>query len=471
MVFSSLPFLFRFLPVVLVLYYVVPDAWKNSVLFIGSLIFYCWGEIRFFPILLVVVLINYCCGLLLERTEEKPVLKKIILIFGISASLSFLLYFKYSAFLGGIFGINNSSGLIWKGTLPLGISFYTFQAMSYVIDLYRGKAPVEKNIITFGSYIVMFPQLIAGPIVKYSAIHAQLRNPSKRVTTDRLETGAKFFIVGLAQKVLLADGIGKLWSDIIGVYQNGVMTQAGVGLTNASTGLAWLGIAAYSMQLYFDFNGYSMMGIGLGKMLGFDFPDNFKHPYISSSITEFWRRWHITLSGWFRDYVYIPLGGNKLGIGIQLRNLLIVWLLTGIWHGAGWNFVAWGMYYFILLVIEKLWLLPFLKKGRIWPHIYTLFLVVFGWGLFVSGERGVGLSLLLDRLFCLRSGVSVSYFLRNYCVILTVSVLCCTSLPEKCWKWMEKHRAAQIIVLGLLLAVSVCYLVGTTNSPFLYFNF
>ena len=471
MVFSSLPFLFRFLPAVLVLYYAVPAAWKNAVLLFGSLIFYCWGEIRFFPILLAVVLINYGCGLLLEWTAEKPVLKKLILIFGIAASLSFLLYFKYSAFIGGIFGIKDTSGLIWRGTLPLGISFYTFQAMSYVIDLYRGKAPAEKNIITFGSYIIMFPQLIAGPIVKYVTIHGQLRNPSKRVTIDRLETGAKLFVLGLAQKVLLADGIGKLWSDIIGVYQNGVMTQAGVGLANASTGLAWLGIAAYSMQLYFDFNGYSMMGIGLGKMLGFDFPDNFKHPYISGSITEFWRRWHITLSGWFRDYVYIPLGGNKLGIRKQLRNLLIVWLLTGIWHGAGWNFIAWGMYYFILLVIEKLWLLPHLKKGRIWPHIYTLVLVVFGWGMFVSGEKGVGLMLLLDRLFCFRSGVSVLYFLRNYGVILAIAVLCCTSLPEKCWSWMEKHTGVQVAVLGILLAVSVCYLVGTTNSPFLYFNF
>ena len=471
MVFSSLPFLFRFLPAVLALYYVVPDAWKNTVLLFGSLIFYCWGEIRFFPILLAVVLINYGCGLLLEWTAEKPALKKLTLIFGIAASLSFLLYFKYSAFIGSVFGIKNTSGLIWRGTLPLGISFYTFQAMSYVIDLYRKKAPMEKNIITFGSYIIMFPQLIAGPIVKYVTIHAQLRNPSKRVTIDRLETGAKLFVLGLAQKVLLADGIGKLWSDIIGVYQNGMMTQAGVGLENASTGLAWLGIAAYSMQLYFDFNGYSMMGIGLGKMLGFDFPDNFKHPYISGSITEFWRRWHITLSGWFRDYVYIPLGGNKVGKKKQLRNLLIVWLLTGIWHGAGWNFIAWGLFYFLLLLIEKLWLLPYLKKGKIWPHIYTLVLVVFGWGLFVSGEKGVGLGLLLDRLFCFRSGVSVLYFLRNYGVILTISVLCCTSLPEKCWSWMEKHQTVQIAALGILLVTSVCYLVGTTNSPFLYFNF
>ena len=244
-----------------------------------------------------------------------------------------------------------------------------------------------------------------------------------------------------------------------------------MGLANASTPLVWLGVIAYSLQLYFDFSGYSMMGIGMGKMLGFDFPANFNFPYISRSITEFWRRWHMTLSGWFREYVYIPLGGNRKGLPRQIFNMFVVWTLTGIWHGANWNFVCWGLYYFVLLTIEKVWLLPRLQKGRIWPHVYTLFLVVVGWAMFVGNETGVGLGLLFQKLFIFSGGASPLYFLRNYALVLVVSVICCTTLPQKFWDEAKKIPWIKCATLLVLLVMSVCYIVGSSNHPFLYFNF
>ena len=471
MVFSTVLFLFRFLPITLLLYYAVPYKFKNTVLFACSLVFYSWGEVKFFPIMVVLILINYVSGLLMERFEGHTGLRRVVLVFSIVGSLSILVFFKYTNFL--INSLNALAGLsiapvAGLEVLPLGISFYTFQTMSYSIDVYRQDVKTEHNIIDFGAYVVMFPQLIAGPIVKYRDVSNQLHVYEGRITLDRIEQGVSLFVFGLAKKVLLADAIGQLWTDIIGVKGS---TTAAIGLANASTPLVWLGVIAYSLQLYFDFSGYSMMGIGMGKMLGFDFPDNFNLPYISRSITEFWRRWHMTLSGWFREYVYIPLGGNRKGKARQIFNLFIVWLLTGIWHGANWNFICWGLYYFVLLMIEKLFLLPYLEKGKIWPHVYTLFLVVVGWAMFVGNEYGVEFGLLFQKLFVWSSGVSPLYYLRNYLVVLILSVLCCTEIPKKLWDEMQQVTWTRVLTVATLFVLSIAYVIGSDSHPFLYFNF
>lgn len=475
MVFSTILFLFRFLPITLALYYLAPPRLKNTALFLCSLVFYSWGEVKFFPVMVLLILINYLSGLGMERSDKRPGLRRFFLVFSVVGSLSMLVFFKYTNFiitsLNALFGL--SIGLIsGVEVLPLGISFYTFQTMSYSIDVYRRDVPTEHNIIDFGAYVVMFPQLIAGPIVKYRDVAERLHVYQNRCSWDKIEEGVCLFTFGLAKKVLLADTISALWLEIIGVYSaSGVQTSAGIGIANASTPLVWLGVIAYSLQLYFDFSGYSMMGIGMGKMLGFDFPQNFNMPYISRSITEFWTRWHMTLSGWFKEYVYIPLGGNRKGKRRQIFNLFVVWCLTGIWHGANWNFILWGLYYFVLLVAEKLFLLPVLKKGRVWPHIYTMFFVVVGWGLFVGNEPGVGLTALLNKLFIPSGGVSCLYFLRNYAVLLAVCVACCTPLPLKIWQALRKNAWMKTLTIGLLLVLSVSYIVGSGNSPFLYFNF
>lgn len=471
MVFSTVLFLFRFLSVTLALYYLAPARWKNAVLFVCSLVFYSWGEVRLFPVMAAAILINYIAGLGIGHAAGRPALRRAWLLFSILGSLGMLFFFKYTDFF--IQNINAVAGLstpLLRLTLPLGISFYTFQTMSYSIDVYRGNVAPERNLINFGAYVVMFPQLIAGPIVKYSDISERLHVRNGRVTLDRIDEGISLFIFGLAKKVLLADGISALWYDIIGRESNGVW-DAGIGLANASTPLVWLGILAYTLQIYFDFSGYSMMGIGMGKMLGFDFPDNFNLPYISRSITEFWRRWHMTLSGWFREYVYIPLGGNRRGLPRQLLNILIVWLLTGFWHGANWNFILWGLYYCILLMIEKIWLLPHLKKGKIWPHCYTLLLVMVGWALFVGSDRGVALGLLLQKLFVPSGGVSPLYFLRNYGVLLAVGIACATPLPAKIYEKLKQNTLLRGLVLALVLILTIAYMVDATNSPFLYFRF
>lgn len=472
MVFSTIIFLFRFLPITLALYYIAPAKLKNTVLFLCSLVFYCWGEVRFFPVMVALILINYLCGLCIERFDKTPAVRKLFLLIALVGSLGMLFYFKYANFV-----LESANALLGTAfapiqgisTLPLGISFYTFQTLSYSIDVYRRDVKAERNIIDFGAYVVMFPQLIAGPIVKYRDVSEQLHVYKNRYSLAQIEEGMTLFTFGLAKKVLLADSIGALWSDIIGVA--GSASTTFVGLANASTPLVWLGIAAYSLQLYFDFSGYSMMGIGMGKMLGFDFPANFNYPYISGSITEFWRRWHMTLSGWFREYVYIPLGGNRKGLKRQILNLFIVELLTGIWHGANWNFICWGLYYFVLLAVEKLFLLPHLQKAKVWNHLYTLFFVVVGWAMFVGNEPGVEFGLLFHKLFVPSGGVSPLYFLRNYGVLLVVSVICCTPLIEKLWDLLRRRTLTRCAAIALLLLVSTAYVVGSTNSPFLYFNF
>lgn len=472
MIFSTALFLFRFLPITLALYYLAPAKLKNTVLFLCSLVFYSWGEVKLFPVMVVLILINYISGIFMEKFANSPSMRRAFLLFSIIGSLGMLFFFKYTDFF--ISNINNLLGLslpLLELTLPLGISFYTFQTMSYSIDVYRGDVPCEHNIIDFGAYVVMFPQLIAGPIVKYRDVSDRLHILKGRVTLDRVNEGIPLFIFGLAKKVLLADGISALWYDIIGRYADGKLDVAGIGLVNASTPLVWLGLIAYTMQIYFDFSGYSMMGIGMGKMLGFDFPDNFNLPYISRSITEFWRRWHITLSSWFKEYVYIPLGGNRKGMKRQLFNIFIVWFLTGFWHGANWNFILWGMYYFVLLMIEKLFLLPKLEKGKIWPHIYTMFFVIVGWALFVAGDNGVEFGLLFTKLFVPSSGVSALYFLRNYGILLIVGILCCTKIPMKLYEKVKENELIRGLILAIIFTVTIAYMVDATNSPFLYFRF
>ena len=441
MVFSTIIFLLRFLPITLALYYLAPPKLKNTVLFLCSLVFYCWGEVRFFPVMLALILINYLCGLGLERFEQNKTARLILLLIALAGSLGMLFYFKYANFvlssINAIFG-TGFAPIQGISVLPLGISFYTFQTLSYTIDVYRRDVKTEHNIIDFGAYVVMFPQLIAGPIVKYRDVSDRLHVYKGRYELKQIEDGMTLFTFGLAKKVLLADAIGALWTDIIGVA---------------------------------DSPSISLMGIGMGRMLGFDFPQNFNYPYISGSITEFWRRWHMTLSGWFREYVYIPLGGNRKGLKRQIFNLFVVELLTGIWHGANWNFICWGLYYFVLLALEKLFLLPYLKKGRVWPHIYTLFLVVVGWAMFVGNDAGVEFGLLFRKLFIPSGGVMPLYFLRNYGVLLAVSVVCCTPLIEKLWKLLSRNAITKALTILVLLTVSMAYVVGSTNSPFLYFNF
>lgn len=463
--FNSVVFLFCFMPLALGLYYLVPGRVKNAVLLVESLLFFCWGGITWLPLAVGMVAINYAAGLLLASLPAGGK-RKIVLIAAIVLTAAALVYCKYTNFLLDTLNVIASTGfakLSFLDVLPLGISYYTFKLISYTADVYTGKVKAERSPVVFAVYVLMYPQLIVGPIVKYRDMADVLHQTQGRCTLQKAQDGAEMFVFGLAKKVILADSIAALWQDIIGT--------GGIGLANASLPLAWLGIIAYSLQLYFDFAGYSEMSNGLSLMMGFECPANFNLPYISGSITEFWRRWHISLSGWFRDYIYIPLGGNRCSAGRQMLNMLAVWALTGIWHGANWNFICWGLYYFVLLAVEKLFLLPYLKKGRVWPHFYTLFLVVVGWAMFVGNDTGVSFGLLFQKLFIPSGGVSPLYFLRNYGVLLAVSVVCCTPLIEKLWDVLRKNVVTRCAAILTLLVVSTAYVVGSTNSPFLYFNF
>ena len=354
MVFSSILFLFRFLPITLAIYYLAPRKLKNAVLVVCSLFFYSWGEVRYFPIMLASTVVDYTCSRMIESHREKKNICRFWMGVSLLFNLGSLGFFKYTNFC--VENINALFGTDFGGislVLPLGISFYTFQTLSYTIDVYRGKTKAERNIINFAAFVTLFPQLIAGPIVKYTDISRELA---------QINDGIMLFIFGLGKKVLIANNVGSLWDQV----------QA-LGFANISMPLAWLGIIAYSFQIYFDFSGYSLMAIGMGKMLGFEFPQNFNYPYISKSMTEFWRRWHMTLGGWFREYVYIPLGGNRCSKARNYFNIFVVWAATGFWHGASWNFVLWGLFFFVFLVLEKAFLLKHLEKGKFWPHIYVLF--------------------------------------------------------------------------------------------------
>ena len=463
MVFNSVVFLFGFLPLALLLYYLVPGRLKNAVLLLESLAFYCWTGVQYLPLIAFLVVFNYIWGVLEELlTRRRPLLLTISVLVNLAA----LVYFKYANFL-----IDSLNSIAQLGiarldvgaVLPLGISYYIFKIISYQADICTEKIKAEKDPVTFAVYVLFFPQLIVGPIIKYRDMAPQLHNTRDRCTAELAQTGCELFVFGLAQKVILADSIGALWSDIIGT--------GGVGLANVSTPLAWLGILAYSLQLYLDFAGFSAMSNGLAAMLGFECAANFDLPYISGSITEFWRRWHISLSGWFREYIYIPLGGNRRGAARQMLNMFAVWAATGIWHGASWNFIVWGLYYFVLLAVEKQFLLPYLKKGRIWPHLYTLFFVVVGWGIFTANQPGAPLGLLLQKLFVPQGGISAVYYLRNYGVFLLLGCVFSSALPRKLWQKLEHCTPVRLVLFAAVALLSVAYVVAATNATALYANF
>ena len=460
MLFSSVPFLFYFLPAVLLVYFLVPKRAKNGVLLLSSLVFYGWGEPRYLPVMLVSILQGYIFGRLIERFRDTR-RAKLFLVLSVLLSLGTLAYFKYADFM--IANLNALTGLsapLLRLALPVGISFYTFQILSYTVDVYRGTVPAQRNFIDLAAYIAMFPQLIAGPIVRYSDIEAELH--TRRFCLEDIGTGARRFTVGLGKKVLLANVLGEL------VASAGSATVLG----------AWLGAVGYLLQIYFDFSGYSDMAIGLGRMLGFRFLENFNYPFLADSITDFWRRWHISMGTWFRDYVYIPLGGNKGGLAKQLSNIAIVWLLTGFWHGASWNFVLWGVYFGILLVLEKLFLLRWLKRlPAVLRHIYALVLVTISWTLFAFTDIGAGFAWLKAMFFGTLFDSGSLYLLLTYGPMLVICALAATPLGKRCYEKLNSRlgpRALTVVDCGGLLCVLVmaaAYLVSGSYNPFLYFRF
>lgn len=466
MVFSSTIFLCVYLPLVLLGYYICPKKGRNLFLLIVSLVFYAWGEPKYVFLMIFSILVNYIFGRLMDKNRGRQKRMKLLLVLSVVIDLGLLSVFKYTDFIitnvNAIFG---SSFDLLNIALPIGISFYTFQAMSYTIDVYRDDVRVQKNLIDFGMYITMFPQLIAGPIVRYADVQDQLAERS--VTTADFSEGIMRFVVGLGKKVLLANQMGAVWSEI---YALG---------GDVSALMAWTGAIAYTFQIYFDFSGYSDMAIGLGRMFGFKFPENFRYPYQSVSITDFWRRWHITLSTWFKEYLYIPLGGNRCGLARQALNLLIVWSLTGFWHGAGWNFVMWGLYYFVILFIEKLFLLKALDKlPKLFRHVYALLLIVIGWVIFASDDVSVLLP-YLGSMFGANGAVGGMdvYTLFTKAVLLIICCVASTELPKRLFLSatgaMNEKAAFTIksVMTIALLALSMILLIGDSYNPFLYFRF
>ena len=466
MVFSSTIFLCVYLPLVLLGYYICPKKGRNLFLLIASLVFYAWGEPKYVFLMIFSILVNYIFGRLMDKHRENKKRLKLMLVLSVVIDIGLLSVFKYTDFIitnvNAIFGANFD---LLNIALPIGISFYTFQAMSYTIDVYRNDVRVQKNLIDFGMYITMFPQLIAGPIVRYADVQDQLAERS--VTTADFSEGVMRFVVGLGKKVLLANQMGAVWSEI---YALG---------GDVSALMAWTGAIAYTFQIYFDFSGYSDMAIGLGRMFGFKFPENFRYPYQSVSITDFWRRWHITLSTWFKEYLYIPLGGNRRGLTRQALNLLIVWSLTGFWHGAGWNFVLWGLYYFVILFIEKLFLLKALDKlPKFFRHVYALLLIIIGWVIFASDDVSVLLP-FLGSMFGANGAIGGMdvYTLLTKAALLVICCIASTELPKKLFlsaagAMNEKAAFTLKSVLTIaLLALSMILLIGDSYNPFLYFRF
>ena len=463
MVFSSIVFIFTFLPLVILAYYLAPVKLRNFVLLLASLIFYAWGEPVYLFLMLYSILFNYVMGLDIARQQEKGKTGKSSLILGVAVNLLLLGFFKYYGFLA-----ENLEQLLSVKLpavslgLPIGLSFYTFQSISYLADVYRRKTGGQMNLISFGLYISMFPQLVAGPIVQYADIDAQLK---KRVTSlERFGEGTRYFIGGLAKKVLLANNLGAVF-------------EAVTGLGSLSVLSAWVGVLAYTFQIYFDFSGYSDMAVGLGKMFGFEFKENFHYPYCARSITQFWRRWHISLGSWFREYVYIPLGGNRVSVPRHMGNLLAVWVLTGLWHGASWNFVLWGLYYGVLLILEKYLLHRVTEKIPVLGTVYTMLLVMAGWVLFFSPAPGAAAE-YLRTMFGL-SGAALTdnggfYYLLTSLVLFVLSWICSTPLPFRICdrQWAEKRVKPGLLLfyLGLFLT-STAYLIHDTYNPFLYFRF
>lgn len=465
MLFSSIPFLYYFLPLVLAVYFLTPARFRNAVLLLASLIFYAWGEPKYVLLMLASILSGYGFGLLLERYRGQKG-AKLVCGLSVAVSLSFLLYFKYADFF--LENFNAATGLgvpLLRIALPIGISFYTFQIISYTVDVYRGE-PAQKNLIHLAAYVAMFPQLIAGPIVRYSDIAQQLEHRSH--STALAAEGVRRFLIGLGKKILIANQLGELCSVFRASDEKSVLFY-------------WLYAVAFALHIYFDFSGYSDMAIGLGKVFGFHFLENFNYPYISASITEFWRRWHISLGTWFRDYVYIPLGGNRVGRARQLLNILVVWMLTGFWHGAAWNFVVWGLMFAVLLIMEKLWLLKPLSKCRPLAHLYVVFFVVISFVIFNAENMGQALS-DIGGLFGAGGIPLVSaeavYCLRSFALVLILAVLGATPLLRNGLVRLSQYptagkvlNALEPFTLFILLLVMTGYLVDGSFNPFLYFRF
>ena len=475
MVFSSIAFLFFFFPLFLITYYLAPHnrgyGLKNLVLLIFSLIFYAWGEPVYIVLMIFSSIVDYTNGRLITRYKDKQNLRRFFMICSVIVNLALLGLFKYADFL--IINLNNLFGLsldTLKLGLPIGISFFTFQTMSYSIDVYRGDVKCEKNFLTFMTYVCMFPQLIAGPIVRYQTVAEELHQ--RTISFNNFSSGLMRFTFGLFKKVLIANQVGKLWS-LSAAYLPHELTLVG----------AWLGIIAFALQIYFDFSGYSDMAIGIGKMLGFNYLENFNYPYISKSITEFWRRWHMSLSSFFRDYVYIPLGGSRCSTIINIRNIAIVWALTGLWHGASWNFVLWGLYFGLILIIEKFIIKDFLaKRSNIFKHIYALVLIMIGWAIFASAD----ITYTKDYLLAL-VGIDVEFISQNviYLIINNASILIIAIiLSTPIYQVLKRKYIAIdnnlikkliavvfIVAVIILFIVMVAYLVSDTYNPFLYFRF
>ena len=467
MIFSSLYFLFFYLVIVLFVYYISPLKWRNIILLLFNLIFYGWGEPVYILIMFLSIAIDYTHGLLVARCQSKgnDTGARLAVLGSVVFNLALLFFFKYWDFIAGSLA---SVGLTFMPILglelPIGISFYTFQTMSYTIDVYRGDAKAQKSIINFGTFVTLFPQLIAGPIIKYKDLGEQIDH--RTYSVEQFASGIQVFLVGLGKKVLLANNIGMLW-DAYKAMPVQELTVAG----------SWLGILAFAFQIYFDFSGYSDMAIGLGRMLGFEFMENFNYPYISRSITEFWRRWHISLGSWFREYVYIPMGGNRVGKFRLCFNLMVVWAATGIWHGASWNFLFWGLYFGILLIAEKLFLLRFLNRlPTLLQHLYTLFFILISWAIFAVEDFGQ-LGSYLQAMFGLAQGGLVDgafrYYVSSYLPILVIAGIASTPLFANGWNRLPR-RAVQAALPVLILAClifSTAYLVDATYNPFLYFRF
>ena len=463
MVFSSLIFMFVFLPAVLLIYYILPRKFRNAFLLLADLVFYGWGEPVLILLMIFSVVINYIAGILMEKAPSR---KKAILIISVITDLGMLAFFKYAGFITDNLNIIIPFANIPKITVPLpvGISFYTFQIMSYTIDVYREKTSVQHNIISFGTYVSLFPQLIAGPIVRYSDVDSQLSG--RKETPELFAKGVRLFMLGLVKKVLFANPMGLLWDTLRDIPDRGVLAS-------------WIGIIAFSLQIYFDFSGYSDMARGLGNMLGFVFLKNFDYPYISKSITEFWRRWHISLGTWFREYVYIPLGGNRKGKVRMIINLLIVWMLTGFWHGASWNFLLWGLYFGIILVIEKIFLLKKLEKlPAVFSHLYSLVLIIFGWLLFYFDSGNGGFTALAEYVPNLFTGGLISndslHIFISYLPSLIIAFIACTPLIRKIYDKLSGRKGFVIFECAaviILLIVCTASLVSEEYNPFLYFKF
>lgn len=461
MIFSSITFLFYFLPIVLTIYYIVPNKFKNSVLLIASMFFYFYGEPKYLIIMIFSIIFTYLFGILIAKYPKHS---KIFMIISICTSVAILVYFKYMNFL-----IENINMWLTKKIdfihviLPIGISFYTFQLISYIIDVYRGKAKVQKNIFKLAMYVSLFPQLIAGPIIRYTTIEKQLEK--REYSFEKFAIGVRRFIIGLGKKVLIANVLGELISIFLASNEKSIVFY-------------WIYAISNMMQIYFDFSGYSDMAIGLGKMFGFDFLENFNYPYIATSITDFWRRWHISLSSWFRDYIYIPLGGNRVSKLKWIRNILIVWLLTGLWHGAAWNFILWGLYFGILLIIEKNFLGKYLEKlPKIISRTYVILIVMISFIIFSGNtiseiKQNIGglIGITCTNLISTES----KYYLKSYAIVLIISVIASTPIFKKAFENQNIKKYVNIlepIYLILIFIISTSYIVDGSFNPFLYFRF